>query len=205
MFSKTFNPQGMNNGRKTKKTFKAKKMGQYISKNNNNKHGNNNRYPDMVRPSSPPRGLANILRSDSLTEEFHVFLAELDADAEEGRLRQLWLEFVRAVRDLRDKTEAATGDKKLVVIHLKNMEDAFFNVKDARKKVALTNPSLWTACHNLCAKAKANGDMSPLWKAHDEVIRRLDDIHGPFLLQRYEENSGTTARVLGEAVQSCLL
>ena len=149
--------------------------------------------------------MRDILRSPSLTAEFHDFLAALDGDAEEGRTRQLWLEFVLSARELDDKHDGGAGDRKIVTIHLKDMEDGFFNVKDASKKISLLNPSLWTACYNLCAKAKAGSDLSPLWKASDEVIRRLDDIHQPFLLQRHEERRGSGAKAIVETIQSCLL
>ena len=151
--------------------------------------------------------MATILRSDSLTEEFRVFLSDIDTDNDEDRLRQLWLGFVTKARELReavDAVEDVPNGKKLVIIKLKNMEDEFFNAKDSRKRVALSNPALWTACHNLCLKAKPSSDLGPLWKAHDEVIRKLDDIHQPFLLRRHEERSDKFSTFLKEANQ-CLL
>lgn len=71
-------------------------------------------------------------------------------------------------------------------------------------KVSLNNLSLWNECQKLCsAQNKRLGDktdLSVLWRAHDTVVTKLDDIHQPFLLTQINGTGG----VLGEAMQ-CLL
>lgn len=177
---------------------------QKLTRGSNSRKGSNR--GEAPRPSSPPRGLATILRSPSLTDEFHKFLQDLDEDTEEDGLRQNWLDFVMSCRELKDMIECGTenNSKAKVQNHLRKMATDFFHVKESSKRVSLSNPVLWTKCQGLCVKAKAKSaqDLSPIWLAHDDVIKRLDDIHQPFLLQRYDERNG--GNVLSDAVQ-CLL
>ena len=55
------------------------------------------------RPGSPPRSLASILRSDSLSEGFRSYLRDLDEEEDDDvTTRVYWLDFVLACREVRE-------------------------------------------------------------------------------------------------------
>ncbi len=153
------------------------------------------------RPPSPPRSLASILRDQSVTNDFRTFLADLDEDAGEGDLRVKWLNFVLACRKLADSNE--NGNKAEVKKTSAQMREEFFSES---QRVVLTNPAMWSACQAfLDGKKTSSKDKAerPLWKAHDDVVGKLDDLHQKFLLEHHVTARGKSD--LPDLLQQCLL
>ena len=147
------------------------------------------------RPSSPPRSLGAILRSGSLTNDFRTYLADLDDDSGEGDLRVKWLNFVLSCRNLAEAHQRA--DKVQVK---KAAEDLKQNYYSESNRVVLLNPDMWTAGKK-CLESGGKKDPKALWKAHDEVLGKLDDLHQDFLLKNHVRAKGE----LPDLLQQCLL
>ena len=116
--------------------------------------------------------------------------ADID-EAEDTNVRVTWLNFVLRCRALHQES----GDAKRVSATLAEMHADFF----AKSRVALSNRANWDQCQKLCAARR--GDLTPLWRAHDDVMRKLDDLHQPFLLTQ----RGTNRNSLPDVIQQCLL
>jgi hypothetical protein len=150
-----------------------------------------------ARPSSPPRGLKDILGSSYLTKEFRDdYLADLDAETETDT-RVKWLDFWLSCRTLHELSES--DDKEGLKSHMSAMNVHFF-AASAKSKLVLTNPSVWKECAKNCTKQRWN-DLRPFWIAQSDVTKKLDDLHADFLLQKHNNGGGG---VIDKAM-SCLL
>ncbi|XP_040568951.1 uncharacterized protein [Lepeophtheirus salmonis] len=129
------------------------------------------------RPSTPPNTLENILSSTERTEEFKEFLHSLDEECEEETLRVDWLDFLLLSRDLHavESSSSSAGLKRRL---LREIQDIYF-VENSSHRLNLSNDALWREC----ARFQTSSDLrlSPIWKAHDDVLKNLDDISRHFL------------------------
>ena len=105
-------------------------------------------------------------------------------------------------------------------LQLRQMRHDYFS-NDYR--VALSSQPLWEECQRVCGEggtessssskrikpSQVRQQLSPLWKAHDDVMARLDDLQQPFLLQsnrlQQQQGSKTVAQALPDVIQQCLL
>ena len=92
-------------------------------------------------------------------------------------------------------------------------------------RVSLSSSATWSACQRLCSEASSDQsssdkkrrrrgkkaqknpplDLTPLWKAHDDVLSKLDDLHQAFLLGRTDKGGAGIRTALPDVIQQCLL
>ena len=138
--------------------------------------------PTRSSPPPPPRGLSSTLTNTSLTQEFLLFLQQLDKDSGTSHDREDSLNFVIQIRNLNTEKD----DKKKTVL-LKQIGEKFFNPESG---LVLDNTELWQRCASTCAtdtcEARVQAEKN-LLLAHDSVLPELDELHLLFLHQRREQ------------------
>ncbi len=74
--------------------------------------------------------------------------------------------------------------------------------------MSLSSRAVWTSCERFCSGKDSRDDPAAaagrraLWKAHDDAVGRLDDLHKPFLAQSGHVVGRSS---LPDVIQQCLL
>jgi len=170
---------------------------------------------------SPPRGLKDILASESKTREFETFLSGIDEENED-EVMVTRLRFVMMCRNLHQELKSI--DTNVLATDLsknppeendaiKNrtkeaaneMQNSFFHQNNPSKRVALENSVLRERCHSVLNEAANATNVTDemkqdiiqiiVIKAQLDAIKTIEPVHQEFLKRRQRRKNNSACGV----------